>query len=812
MARSSAAENGADAAEIAELRAQLREARETIEAIRSGGVDSLVIGPPGQEQVYTLASADRTYRLIVGAMGEGAATVSSRGIILVANPRLSLMTGQPTAQLTGTSVHSLVTAASRPELARLLEVGPGGSTRGEVELTGPDGTTMPVLLAVGGFDLDGMLLRCLVLTDLTAQRAAEDRSDAALEALREQDTFLEQAQELLGMGWWKLDPVREGRLAWSAATYRIFGQAEAEFDRTMETYLRLIHPDDRPAVTAAITSALAGSNAPYQVEHRIVRPDGSVRWVQASGVVERDEQGARRMLGICQDITERRRIEDENRAAAAYNRSLIEASPDPLVVIDPAGAITDVNSAAERATGYRRADLLGAEFSDYFTEPGTARAVYLQAFRGDDVRDSPLELRHRDGHTTSVLYNASVYRDLSGRALGVLAAARDITQIKRAQTALRESEEWLRAVFDHAPVGIQEVSPSGEFVRVNRRFCQITGYSAAELRSRRLQDVTHPDDLDANLAWLRRLGSGEIDTDSVEKRYLRKDGEVVWAEVSYAVVRDPDGHPTLIVGVVRDLTAQRVAEAKVRALNAGLEARVVQRTAELEQANSNLEAFSYSVSHDLRAPLRTLSGYSGVLLEDYSDRLDETGRGYLGRIQAASERMAGLIDDQLQLSRVSRAQMNLVPVDLSAEAAALAGELQFRDPGRRVRFTIGDGVLVLADRGLIRTVVQNLMENAWKFTAKSDDVGIEFGGTLAEDGRVCCYVRDNGAGFDPAYAAKLFKPFERLHAASDFPGTGIGLASVARIVERHGGRVWADGSVGGGATFSFTLAAAAGAP
>jgi PAS domain S-box-containing protein len=797
---------------VAELRAQLREARETIEAIRGGGVDSLVIGPPGQEQVYTLASADRTYRLIVEAMSEGAATISPRGIILDVNPRLSLMTGQPGTQLTGASVLSLVSGASRPELARLLDVGPGGSTRGEVELNGPDGSTVPVLLAVGGFDLDGMLLRCLVLTDLTAQRAAEDRSDAALEALREQNTFLEQAQELLGLGWWKLDPVGEGRLSWSAATYRIFGVTPAGFDPKLETAVRLTHPDDAPGVSAAITSALASSNAPYQVEHRIVRPDGSIRWIQATGVVERDETGPRRMLGICQDITDRKQIEDENRAAAAYNRSLIEASPDPLVMIDPAGAITDVNSATERATGYRRAHLLGAEFSDYFTEPDTARAVYLQAFCGDTVRDYPLELRHRDGHTTSVLYNASVYREPSGRVLGVFAAARDITQIKRAQAALRESEEWLRAVFDHAQVGIEDVSPSGEFVRVNPRLCQITGYTAGELRSLRLQDITHPDDLDANLARLRRLVSGEIDTDSVEKRYLRKDGEVVWAEVSYAVVRDPDGHPALIVGVVRDLTAQRVAEAKVRTLNAGLEARVAQRTAELEQANGSLEAFSYSVSHDLRAPLRTLSGYSDVLLEDYGDRLDETGRGHLGRIQAASERMARLIDDLLQLARVSRVQMDLAPVDLSAEAAAIAAELQFRDPGRRVRFTIGDGVRVMADRGLIRTVVQNLMENAWKFTAKGDDASIEFARTAAEDGRVCCYVRDNGAGFDPAYAAKLFKPFERLHEASDFPGTGIGLASVARIVERHGGRVWAHGTVGGGATFYFTLAAVPSAP
>jgi PAS domain S-box-containing protein len=666
---------------IAELRAQLREAHETIEAIRGGDVDSLVIGPPGQEQVYTLASADRPYRLIVEAMSEGAATISPRGVILDVNPRLIAMTGQPGKQLIGASVLNLVPGACRPELTRLLDVGAGHSARGEVQLTGPDGSTVPVLLAVGGFDLDGMLLRCLVLTDLTAQRAAEDRAAQAHEALRQQNAVLEQAQETMGLGWWKLDPVPEGQLSWSSATYRIFGLDPAEFDGKLETFFRLVHPDDAPRVSAAVAAALESSSVPFRVEHRIVRPDGSVRWVQQSGAVERDDQGARRMLGICQDITDRKRIE----------------------------------------------------------------------------------------------------------------------------AARRESQERLRVVFDTAPVGIYDMSPSGEFVRVNPRFCQITGYTAGELRSLRLHDVTPSDDLGADLAGLRRLVAGEIDTDLIEKRYLRKDGDVVWAEVSHAMVCDPDGNPMLIAGVARDITAQRAAEDKLRTLNAELNARVAQRTAELELANGSLQAFSYSVAHDLRAPLRALSGFSDALLEDYGDRLDETGRGYLGRIQAASQHMASLIDDLLVLSHVSRVPMNLEPVDLSAEAAAIAAELQSRDPGRRVRFTIADGVRATADRSLIRTVVQNLLENAWKFTAKRDGAVIEFASTAAEDGGVCCYVRDNGAGFDPAYGGKLFKPFERLHNASEFPGTGIGLASVARIVERHGGRVWAHGAVGHGATFYFTL-------
>src|ERR1035437_1978699 len=257
-----------------------------------------------------------------------------------------------------------------------------------------------------------------------------------------------------------------------------------------------------------------------------------------------------------------------------------------------------------------------------------------------------------------------------------------------------------------------------------------------------------------------------------------------------------------VLNILEDLSQ---AQAEIRTLNAELEARVEQRTAELVVANKNLEAFTYSVAHDLRSPLRGLGGYSEALGEDYGDRLAEARLRFVERIQAASERMGALIDDLLLLARVSRAEMSLGPVDLSAEVADIAAELQAREPGRRGRFAIHDGVRVTADRTLIRSVVQNHVENAWKFTAKREGATIEFGTAAAGDAGLCCYVRDNGAGFDPAFTGKLFQPFQRLHAVTDFPGTGIGLASVQRIVERHGGRAWAEGAVDRGASFYFTL-------
>ena len=257
-------------------------------------------------------------------------------------------------------------------------------------------------------------------------------------------------------------------------------------------------------------------------------------------------------------------------------------------------------------------------------------------------------------------------------------------------------------------------------------------------------------------------------------------------------------------GLVLRRRLRRAAQ-EILSLNATLEQQVQQRTAHLERANKEMEAFSYSVAHDLRTPLRGISGFAEALVEDYSDRLDETGREYAARVQAGCERMATLIDDLLYLSRVTRAPMHLQDVDLSAEVTAICDQLRARDPGRRVRVSVQDGVHVTADLALIRSTLENLLENAWKFTAGRDGAAIEFATTPVGDAPVCCYVRDNGAGFDPAYTAKLFQPFQRLHDASEFPGTGIGLASVRRVIERHGGRTWAEGAVGHGATIYFTL-------
>jgi PAS domain S-box-containing protein len=358
----------------------------------------------------------------------------------------------------------------------------------------------------------------------------------------------------------------------------------------------------------------------------------------------------------------------------------------------------------------------------------------------------------------------------------------------------QDSPSLLTALVRYSDDAILGKTVDGTITSWNPAAERIYGYSAGEIVGQPVTTLCPPDRVGEIKGFLARIARGERVVHHRTERQ-RKDGTIFPVSVTISPVYDEGGALIGASSIARDITEQQEAEAELR-----------RRAANLEQANANLESFTFSVAHDLRAPLRAIGGFSAALLEDYADGLGEAGRGYAEHIRDASDQMARLIDDLLVLSRVARVGVRLQMVDLGAESARIVAELQRSEPDRKVTFA-GHPARAQADRQLIRTVLQSLLENAWKFTRHRDEASIEFGTVPTEDGRICCYVRDNGAGFDPAYAGKLFRPFQRLHSTREFPGSGsgIGLASVQRIVERHGGRVWAEGAVDAGATFYFTV-------
>lgn len=362
-----------------------------------------------------------------------------------------------------------------------------------------------------------------------------------------------------------------------------------------------------------------------------------------------------------------------------------------------------------------------------------------------------------------------------------------------------------RLLFEHNPLPMWVYDlETLRFLEVNAAAQAHYGYTREEFLARRISDIRPAEDVPRLLAEvaqprpaLQRSG---------EWRHQTKDGRIIDVLIVSHTLRFA-GRPAALV-VAHDITERKRAEAALRALTQELERRVRERTAQLEAANRELEAFSYSVAHDLRAPLRSIDGFSQALLDDYAAALDETAQDYLRRVRQASQRMGQLIDDLLELSRITRVAMREERVDLSQLAEHILQELQHRDPDRAVDATVAPGLVVTGDPRLLRVALVNLLENAWKFTARRRPARIEVGVSPTADGPVV-FVRDNGVGFAMEYADKLFAPFQRLHKASEFPGTGVGLATVQRIIHRHGGRVWAEAAVEAGATFFFTIPARA---
>jgi PAS domain S-box-containing protein len=355
-------------------------------------------------------------------------------------------------------------------------------------------------------------------------------------------------------------------------------------------------------------------------------------------------------------------------------------------------------------------------------------------------------------------------------------------------------------IFRKSSAGISLATKGGRFIEVNPAFSSLLGYTENELLELTSEEITHPDDH----KMLRRLwdngkeGNGNVNP--MEGRYLRKDGSILWGQVSRDWFYDREGKPLYLLTIMQDISARKRIDAELHESGAKLALRAL----ELEAANRELESFNYTVSHDLRSPLTSIGGFCELLLGQGTSHLDDQCKSIIRHMGGTVRHMDQLIETLLNFSRISNREMSRETVNLSLIAIAVAAQLKMREPHRQVEFIIAERVVGEGDAKLLREVLENLLGNSWKYTGKKENARIEFG-LMETDGTITYYVRDNGPGFDMAHADRLFIPFYRLHSREDFAGYGIGLSTAQRIILRHGGRIWAEGEPGLGATFYFTL-------
>ncbi len=548
--------------------------------------------------------------------------------------------------------------------------------------------------------------------------------------------------------------------------------------------------------------------------------------------------------GVTHDISERKIAEENLNRKDLVFQSLFENAPDGIVMLSLEGKFVYASPSSRRLFGYSENDPILDISPDSSTHPEDLPFVLEVMTRvvmsPEDVATIQYRFRRKDGIWRWIESTFSTLL-IDSETRVIVINFRDITERKQAEDALRESERKFRQIFETTTTGISLLNAKGQFLSGNPAVLRLLGYTEEEYTCLSIDEISHPEDLEKNKEHFHEIWEGKRTYYTMEKRNISKSGEIIWGQLTCTIVRDKEGSPQYAIGMFENIgdrkkaeekvkadqaelqrllvateqsrrallsmvEDQRIAEEKIRQLNAELEFRVRDRTAQLQTANRELEAFSYSVSHDLRAPLRALDGFSSILLNEYSQLLDEKGKHYLNRIQEASRKMGQLINDLLSLSRVTRTELTRQEVDLTEIAKDIAIELKAQEPERNVELIIEPGLIVHGDQQLLKIALENLIANAFKFTKLRKTAKISIG-MLVQSGEKVFFVRDNGAGFDMEYARRLFTPFQRLHGVDEFPGTGIGLVIVQRIVNRHGGRIWPEAKLNKGASFYFTLGA-----
>lgn len=650
-----------------------------------------------------------------------------------------------------------------------------------------------------------------------ARRSAELELEASQSRLRESEHRFRQLAENIREVFFLVASDNSHVLYISPAYESIWGRTCESLYEDPRSWMTPIHPDDAPRVRAALEArAVTGQ---YEIEFRVRRPDGTERWISSRGFPIRDQDGRiYRIAGVAEDVTQRVTLANVLRQSESALRRAQQMARLGHVVTRPDGSFEAWSDTLPQLLGLAPADMPATTRAWLELVHPEDRARFreraLAAAASRERTDQEYRLRTAQGawiDLQQVMEPVEEPPDAQGRTRW-FSTLQDVTDKNAVERELRESKRRFESMHDNAQLISIMLDRTGKILYCNAFLERLTGYRCDELVGRdwfsifvppgdtRRKDVFEPLLDESPRAWHH------------ESTLLTRDGDLRLVSWSNTVLRSPDGVVYGTASLGEDITERKRAEEEVRRLNASLERRVAERTAELEAANRDLESYDRTVAHDLRAPVRHIEAFGSLLQADLGDSLAEPAKGYLERMLTASRRMNDLVNDLFVLSTLDRGELQRGEVDMSTLAHQVFNTLLRNSPGREVERAFAPGLIVRADPGLLKALLENLLGNAFKFTARTPAACIELGCWQPEEDPAVYFVRDNGAGFDMERAGRMFEPFQRFHPAAQFEGTGLGLATVQRIVSRHGGRVWAEGVPGKGATFYFTLSPPLAAP